>query len=72
MTVAVIVSQRSNAVARNTRQLKVAAETCTADSDYVHSSVFWRLALKIAVKRVGQNEFGILLNQNDPPRQREF
>lgn len=30
LTVAVIVSQRSDAVVRNTRQLKVEAETCTA------------------------------------------
>jgi hypothetical protein len=72
LTVAVIISQRSNTVARKTRQLKVAAETCTADSDDVHPSVFWRSARKIAVKRVGQNEFGIPFNPNDPPRQREF
>jgi len=63
LTVAVIVSQRSNVVARMTRQLKVAAKTCTADSDDVHPSVFWRSVRRIAVKRVGQN---------DLPRQREF
>ena len=72
LAVAVIVSQRSNAVARMTRQLKVAAETCTDDSDYVHTSVFWRSVRKIAEKRAGQNEFGIPVNHNDPPRQPEF